>query len=417
MVAEPAKWFAWVEAITLATLLVLAGCTTNERSSGVVGRDSIIERDSGGVTLVEYQAAPSSVPTWTIGDSATLTIGSVDGPGATTFGRIGRAGVEKAPGLARRSDGTIVVADQLSRQVSAFDARGRHLWSMGGKGGGPGEFAGIEGVFLMSGDSVGVYDHSARQLKVVSPSGAYAREVPITVNTSVVYARGVLSNGDIIVTSTEDVPLAVGPVRPLQSVRVLAPSGELGVEIGNYDGQEQVYIGEGGRVRGVRSPYMARDGLLAVGRSRVAFTSQDTFEVTIADPVASTRTLFRVEEEPLRVDHAVRERYIDERIRVAERNGTTRSRSDFDEGMFPQTVPAVARLEFDDADRLWVERYSIAADSARVWYVVGKDGRVEARATVPADFEVAAIGERDVVGIYRDELDVPYIQVRTIEKQ
>jgi hypothetical protein len=287
---------------------------------------------------------------------------------------------------------------------------------MGGKGDGPGEFRSISGVFLMSGDSVGVYDHSTGQLKVASPSGAYVRQVPIAVNSSLVSARGVLSNGDIIVTSTENVPLVVGPVRPLQSVRLLSPSGASGAQLGTYDGQEEIFYEEGGR-RGMRSPYMARDGLLAVGRSRVAFTSQDTFEVTIVDPVASTRTLFRVQEEPLQVDHAVRERYIDERMRVAERNGTPRSRSDFDEGMFPQTVPAVARLEFDDADRLWVERYSIAADSARVWYVIGKDGHVESRATVPADFEVAAIGERDVVGIYRDELDVPYVQVRTIEKR
>lgn len=82
----------------------------------------------------------SSNPVWQSGEGwrvtpePLLTLGVVDTPLPQQFHRV--------DGVTRLSDGTIVVLDSSSGQLRAFDSSGRHLWSAGSLGQGPGEIRG-----------------------------------------------------------------------------------------------------------------------------------------------------------------------------------------------------------------------------------------------------------------------------------
>lgn len=111
-------------------VLVTLGCA-DEATSPPTNRVTDIT-DSAGVRIV-MNAEPQWGPGegWRFTSDPMLTLGVVDTPLVQQFHRI--------DGVTRLSDGTIVVLNRGSGELRAFDSSGRHLWSAGGLGQGPGE--------------------------------------------------------------------------------------------------------------------------------------------------------------------------------------------------------------------------------------------------------------------------------------
>ncbi|HSH44942.1 MAG TPA: hypothetical protein VK966_03745, partial [Longimicrobiales bacterium] len=91
-----------------------------------------------GATLVHHVPAEDVPVTWRLEEE--LRIGALDGDGADQFGRVG--------GLAVGGDGEIVVLDAQAQELRVFSPDGEHLRTLGGKGGGPGEMEGANGVVM-----------------------------------------------------------------------------------------------------------------------------------------------------------------------------------------------------------------------------------------------------------------------------
>ena len=132
--------------------------------SGSSVDESSSARDSAGVTIVE-----NTRPAWRAGDSwlvpetARVTIGVIGGDPAYELFR---------PRAAfRLSDGRIVIANTGTQQVRYYAESGRHIMSVGGRGGGPGEFRRVDRVFRVQDDSVVVYDQTQRRITVFDPDG------------------------------------------------------------------------------------------------------------------------------------------------------------------------------------------------------------------------------------------------------
>lgn len=83
---------------------------------------------------VVESAAPHD-PDLTLADAPLLRVGIVDGPLEYIFGNV--------TGGVRLEDGSIVVADEQSANLRRYDANGRHLWTSGRSGEGPGEYKGL----------------------------------------------------------------------------------------------------------------------------------------------------------------------------------------------------------------------------------------------------------------------------------
>jgi hypothetical protein len=112
-----------------AAIALLATSVISCESESSVDESSSA-RDSAGVTIVE-----NTRPTWQAGDSwlvpetARVTIGVIGGDPAYELFR---------PRAAfRLSDGRIVIANSGTQELRYYDASGRHVMSVGGRGGGP----------------------------------------------------------------------------------------------------------------------------------------------------------------------------------------------------------------------------------------------------------------------------------------
>ena len=88
--------------------------------------------DSAGVrTVVNHGPLWGPGEGWRLTPEPLLTLGAVDTPLAQQFHEI--------RGVTRLRDGTIVVLNSGSGELRAFDHAGRHRWTAGGRGDGPGE--------------------------------------------------------------------------------------------------------------------------------------------------------------------------------------------------------------------------------------------------------------------------------------
>jgi hypothetical protein len=149
-------------------------------------------RDSSGVTIVDNDLTRAT-NACLIASEPTVSIGIEDGEPAYMLARLG--------GATRLSDGRIVVAERSTHDIRFFDANGRHLYSTGRRGDGPGEFREPFYMHVIPGDTVYVGDFRPFRFLVFGPDGKWVRTVtpdPMEINTPA--ARGILDDGRFVMS-------------------------------------------------------------------------------------------------------------------------------------------------------------------------------------------------------------------------
>ena len=134
--------------LATATLVVIVALTcgiTNTIAQTIVESDSPRDAD-----LV-------------LADEPLVRVGLLDGPDEFLFGNI--------TGAVRLENGSVVVADESNYEIRMFDARGRHVWTSGRKGEGPGEYEGIRLMRGCPGATVTVFDWSQDRITRLGPDG------------------------------------------------------------------------------------------------------------------------------------------------------------------------------------------------------------------------------------------------------
>lgn len=152
-------------------------------------------RDSAGVQIAD-NTKPAWAPgrEWRLSEKPILVLG--DGKSADDrFGRI--------VGTTRLSDGRVVVADESTLQLKFFDAAGRHLSSVGGKGQRDSEFRDFSAIARLAGDSIVV--DAPEKSSIFAPSGTFVRSIrfgpfaPGVLQTPFAMAVGRFDNGNAVV--------------------------------------------------------------------------------------------------------------------------------------------------------------------------------------------------------------------------
>ena len=98
-----------------------------------------------------------------LADEPLVRVGMLDGPVEHLFGNI--------TGAVRLEDGSVVVGDEQSREVRMFDARGRHVWTSGREGEGPGDYQGLWLLRRCQGATVTVYDWQLKRITELDSEG------------------------------------------------------------------------------------------------------------------------------------------------------------------------------------------------------------------------------------------------------
>ncbi|HSJ25156.1 MAG TPA: hypothetical protein VK929_10830 [Longimicrobiales bacterium] len=155
----------------VSPLLLLPVClATLQACGGADSPDLVVRTDSAGITIVSNGGADLPPPIVLHED---FRLGGDDSRPEHAFYQVnaGNIGVDDA--------GNIHVLDASSHRVVSFDGQGRHLRTVGGRGGGPGEMGMPFGLVVEPDGAVGVVDISKRALVRFGPDGSVLEQQPL----------------------------------------------------------------------------------------------------------------------------------------------------------------------------------------------------------------------------------------------
>jgi sugar lactone lactonase YvrE len=131
--------------------------------------------DAGKEGPASHRGAWSTGQEWRVVEEA--RIGSVDGDETETFGSV--------VDVALDATGRVWIADGQRNRLVVFDQRGKHVRSVGAKGGGPREFAGIAGMDWAPDGRLWVLDGGNARFAIYDTTGKLVRTKPrVSVITS-----------------------------------------------------------------------------------------------------------------------------------------------------------------------------------------------------------------------------------------
>lgn len=402
----PAGWRWWPGFVPGLVVLVLTGCGAGERTAAVP-----VVRDSAGITIVE-----SSVPVLAgggvrISAAPELEIGVLEGEEAYQFTRV--------MGATRLSDGRIVVANAGTSELRFYDAGGRHLQSVGGQGGGPGEFQYMRSLWRVAGDSLLVWDLGSRRLSLFDGEGRFVTSY------SVRPPEGMLSDGTLI----GDVANRIfDPNTPRSGLHRLPQyllrytrGDEVLDTLGALPGTERhVHLAmSGGSISSIEvsPPPFGRTTNVAVSGDLVYAGSADTYEVGVYRSGAGLERLIRLARAPREVTPAVIESLKEERLGAARDAEARRAvEQQFASLEFPEYLPAYRAIRVDAAGVLWVEDYRLPGDEVARWQLFDREGGWLTTVELPTQLRVLEIGTDQMLGLWRDEWDVEYLRVYGVDR-
>lgn len=363
-------------------------------------------RDSAGLRVVENveNQWPGGVP-WEVSADPIWTTGA-EGDGGITFGRI--------DGVARLSNGTVVVADGLGGRIHFISGAGEVRSTLGGLGDGPDEFRSIGGLSATTDDSVRIFDSWRRRIAVLSPDGEFSRAVPVptTLESPLLVPVGWTDNGAALLLGMPTPPEpGYGPA-PMQSpLFLISPDA---------DGFERIGEVESGFVAtdatGISIPIFPRpQGFIATADRQIWTSSIDGFEVTRRDRGGQPTLVARLNRESQEVSAAAREALAAAQRTRMEAVGLT----EMPDAIIRSVAPQVAGLLADPTGYVWVREAEALADPVDTekwlvaapigtnrWTVLSSEGAWIGTLELPHQFDLRAVDGEFLVGVLRDDLGI-----------
>lgn len=393
-----------------ATSLVLVACALLACDRDGASRAELaVVTDSGGVAIVT-NADPARVTAWSLDAVPELTIGELEGEEAYLLDRV--------PGAVRLADGAVVVANAGSGELRYYDATGRHVRSVGGAGGGPGEFQGLFSLWEAGPDSLLAYDLRARRITVYGADGTLKGEHALNANGMFMRAVGHLGDGRLVaeVVRRPEGPPPQGISR--DTIVLLAfDLATAGIDtIGAFPGNETVInvATSGGEILSVDiAAWPFLKGFRAAAHDdRIAVANTERPEVRLYTAGGELVRIVRWPATPRRPDDGVKQQFTDEEVERAREQDEASVRRRVAEAPWPAELPVIDELRFDSEGRLWVLP---AFQDESEWLVFNPEGALLGRLPVPDGFTPTEIEADRVVGVVRDELDVSRVVVLRLE--
>ena len=397
---------------SLVVLLTIGGC-----GIGAATDDGVVIRDSAGVEIVESSAPRwRAGESWRVADTPSVTIGAVFGDDpATQFTRI--------VGATRLGDGRIVVADGGSAELRFFDATGRHLQSVGGKGSGPGEFVRLTGLLRLAGDSLLAIQAMPPKQSLFSDTGAFVRlvETPAAPDALLPHvASAILDDGTaVLAPGARPVMRFTGTRRDSITIFTAAPGEDSARLLGTFPS-----MNISGNGRFIAPVAFAPVGVRAARGDRFYAGYAERFEITVHSKDGALQRLIRREWTATPVSQEARDAHIEMLSR-----GTPESfRQEFLKALtFAEHFPAYDDLLVDATGRLWVRAAptdgtelrmpeGLAAHAAR-WSIFDHDGGWLGDVRMPMGFDVLEVGTDYALGVWYDESEIPFVRLYPLIKE
>ena len=367
--------------------------------------DAVIVVDSAGVRIVESRA-PAWPPgtEWRVDPEPVFRLGDAGDDPSSSFFRI--------VDVALLAGGEIIVVDGGSAEVRRYDAAGRHLWSTGGRGEGPGEFRfprylgrRDDGAFL-------IWDRGLLRLSVIENGEVMLAERRNAPDGSTFIADGLFDDGAWLVAYPQSVSLPEGTAWT-DTIRLgrYDPVLEEDVRLAMVPGMGWVWTGQ----YQLPVPFGAQP-LRAIVGDRLAVASGPASEVSVHDPDGSLAARYRVAREREPVTDSDVGRVIEGFVEIGQGPAAV-WRQWRDEMEVPAHEPAFDRLLADREGNLWARRFmaDLLTREPPSWDVFSPAGTWLGVVATPGGMVVTSIRDGLVAGIYRDELGVEYVSVHRLD--
>ncbi len=369
--------------------------------------EAVVEIDSAGVRIVESRA-PAWLPgtEWSVNPEPVFRLGDAgDDPSSSFFQIID---------VALLAGGEVIVVDGGSAEVRRYDAAGRHLWSTGGRGEGPGEFRSPgylgrreDGAFL-------IWDRALSRVSTIGQNGdRLGTERRSGPDGSPLVAFDLFDDGYWLVAF----PVVRRVTEPgtawTDSVRLgrYDPVLEEGVRLTTVTGQRWLWTGQSM----LPVPFTPRPLRVAVG-DRLAVASGPDPQVSVHDADGSLAARYRLARAREPVSDSDVGRVIESFVEIGQGPEAV-WRQWRDEMEVPAHEPAFDRLLADGDDNLWAQRFTadLLTREPPSWDVFSPAGAWLGVVATPGSMVVTAIRDGLVAGVYRDELGVEYVSVHRLE--
>lgn len=359
----------------------------------------VVERDSAGVRIIEIPAgAAEAAPEWSVAAAPAGTLGSEQG-----------ADLFRVVGALRLTDGRIAVANGGSAELVLYDPRDGSVRRLGRKGGGPGEFERIAGLWRAGGDTLLVYDGTLSRVTPLVPDSGFLSPVAVPRGDldGLVTLRGRLDDGHyaaLLVPAHHGEPQP-GLVDVVGRIAWVKPGEEPRPFATLRIGQSYVQTSRE-RTEYTVVPF-APGGATVVGADAVHAAATERFEIVSYDTSGAAARVIR---------RPVPQREVRPADVAAEKARWTANGADaadterrFAAMPIPRQHPVLARLAAGTDGHLWVAETTADADAPTPWSVFDADGRMIGRAATPPRFRLTDVGADYLLGIATDEDDVEQV--------
>ncbi|MEX2374383.1 MAG: 6-bladed beta-propeller [Dehalococcoidia bacterium] len=366
-----------------------------------------------------FPAGPNDLrveSTWTSCDvsSAVVRMGSAEGQGAYLF-----FGVEDARFL---PDGGAAVLNRSSKQIRLFDSSGRFVRTLGGRGDGPGELRDPIAIDLLRSDSIAVWDWSQGRITVYAWADGGHRSVLLS--SPAVNPTGSFGTVD---RGEKGTTFLIGS-NPQAHFGGDTEGGHHFLHILQYSSQghlldtlrvlpygRSLWVDEANREVG--QPWFQPRGLFHVRDGLLYTATGDTSQVQVTaltGPGAERTVNWTSPDRGIRPEHLQAHRA--ETFRRFEGNEylTQRLQKVWNTMPSANRFPALGELIADEAGRTWIKQYPRPDQSSQAWWLFDVDGDFQCAARFPNRFDPLDFRGESVLGLFKDSLDIEFIEVRSI---
>ncbi len=401
---------------TVSTALCISWLTSIACAGPTHSGPAFAVRDSSGVSIVENTGLvdPESNG-WRLAPSPSVVVGSLDGPEEDQLIEVG--------GAALLSDGRIAVGDAGARNVRVFGSDGRHRTTLGGEGEGPGEFQAVHLAGVLPGDTLVVVDRRLLRISFLHPEGGFLRSESMDSGESyLIQCLGMFDGGSVLMEGLVlDALEAEGYSRRDQAFLSIGADGALLADFGRFPGLESVmatFTTDHGTATTLQSVPFGKSGPGAVAGESFYYGSQDSYEVQQYGIDGGLRRIIRLDRPPAPVTADQLEAFIAAEMAGADDETQAREiRQRHEDGPAPDFHPAFSALFANHEGFLFVQGPEIPDATSVVLDVFDHEGRLVGAVPVPDGIdEVLEIGSGHLLGLHRDELDVEYVRMYSLDR-
>jgi hypothetical protein len=404
----------------IPVLVLIAACEPAMECVPVV--PGVIDR--GSVRIVDSRAPLwDAAIRWSVDPDPALQIGAAEGDAAYQF--------SDPWGAIELPDGRIVVTDGQVKEVRIFGPDGRHIRTFGGEGEGPGEFRMGPDLVLAGPDTLLAWDPRAWRMSWFDDQGTLLRTQSLGPALRERTLPGRILHSVTWRLAPDGSLLLVGDEMQWEGERgwstqpvVLFPSTDEwsgpAIEIGEFPSRSYTTVQQ----RLVLTHPFGSVSSIAFHPDPFAVHVSDPecWQVTGFGPDGGVQAIFRAAVPRLPITPDLMEIVRDSFAVRASRNPVVSSPEAFSSALaqfdIPDSISAIGAMHTDTEGNLWVlRRTSRYQPDEPLADVLDPDGRWLGTVRLPDGIErVLSIGTGNLIVLWRDALDVPYIRVHRIQK-